>query len=388
MLAVLLFAAAPPAATPREWLALVHNLADDERRHGAVTALRRLGEEAVPFLRREARRPGIDVDARLALNVVTSEIHARHWGLVRAMGPGAALKSIQFRWMHSFRPAGFSHDGKAVVAAWAPLVFDLADGKQSGAAPGPGRERDAHAVISVSRDGRRALLGRSDRPNFRLVALPGLEPTREFRGHPEGVLALALSPDGSAAAVAGVDGAVIIWDARTGKQRRTLQGPGADVASRLAFSPGGEEVYLSSAGGLRVHDTASGKRLRTLPTGGHASSIATLPGGRLLVGMSTGDALVLRASDGKELLRLRHGKTLYAAAASPEGRRAATMGAHSLGVKVWCLGTGRVLETLEGHVAGPVAACFSPDGTRLLTGDSVSALRLWRVGRCGRTGEP
>jgi WD40 repeat protein len=292
-----------------------------------------------------------------------------------------------FRWMHSFRPAGHTPDGKsAVVAAWGLILYDLADGKESGAPPEPRRRGEAPAVIGVSRDGKTALVGDDKGPLFRLVELPGLKPVTEFRGHEGGLIALRLSPDGSAAASAGVDGTVRLWDTRTGRQRHSLLRPGEEAYS-LAFSHGGGELIFGSKAGLRVHDTATGKRLRTLPAG-PVASIAGLPGGRLLVGLAGGHALVLRASDGKELVRLHHGPSLCEAAASPEGRRAATVGVHSNAVKVWCLDTGRLLGTLEGHIVGPVGACFSPDGTHLLTGDSVSTLRLWKVGRCPKDAYP
>jgi WD40 repeat protein len=48
-------------------------------------------------------------------------------------------------------------------------------------------------------------------------------------------------------------------------------------------------------------------------------------------------------------------------------------------VKIWDVGTGRLISTLSGHDSPVYSLDFSPDGTKLLTGDPNGALRLWEV---------
>ncbi|MCE0446636.1 WD40 repeat domain-containing protein [Streptomyces tricolor] len=64
-------------------------------------------------------------------------------------------------------------------------------------------------------------------------------------GHIDAVTALAFSPDGDTLATGSEDGALFLWDARTGKRRATFTGHIEGINS-LAFSPDG---VLLAAGG-------------------------------------------------------------------------------------------------------------------------------------------
>ena len=63
------------------------------------------------------------------------------------------------------------------------------------------------------------------------------------------------------------------------------------------------------------------------------------------------------------------------------GECAATVGPGSHAAKVWCLETGKLLETFDGHRGFPLGAAFSADGRRLLTCDTAAVVRLWKLGR-------
>jgi WD40 repeat protein/mono/diheme cytochrome c family protein len=93
--------------------------------------------------------------------------------------------------------------------------------------------------------------------------LPSNRPEVTFRAPKDVVLGLAFSPDGTLA-TCGRDGLVRLWDANTGKERRTLQDHGEPVLT-VAFSPDGKR--LASAGAdraVKVWDAASGACLVTL----------------------------------------------------------------------------------------------------------------------------
>jgi WD40 repeat protein len=69
------------------------------------------------------------------------------------------------------------------------------------------------------------------------------------------------------------------------------------------------------------------------------------------------------------------------AAVAPDASRVATCDRGADAVRVWDVGSGRQLMVLVGHPLGAVAAAFSPDGMKLLTGGnpvaSVSTVRVW-----------
>jgi WD40 repeat protein len=82
-------------------------------------------------------------------------------------------------------------------------------------------------------------------------------------GHREGSPIVAIAPSGRIIVTGGFDGALILWDLDSGKERR-LDGHAAEVRF-ISFAPDGALVY--SAGRdktFRVWETATGRELRRL----------------------------------------------------------------------------------------------------------------------------
>ena len=78
---------------------------------------------------------------------------------------------------------------------------------------------------------------------------------------------------------------------------------------------------------------------------------------------------------------MSHGTGISNLALAPDGRRALSASYGDLGIKLWDLEKGRQLDTLTGHVGGPLGVAFSPDGRRALSSDSICCVRLWKLGR-------
>jgi WD40 repeat protein len=101
------------------------------------------------------------------------------------------------------------------------------------------------------------------------IALGGVASGKQLRSlnSPFGVGAVAFSPDGRTLAGGSADGTIILWDARSGKRPRILDGH-SDVVKSVAFSPDGKTLASGSADGtVKLWDLASGKELHT-PAGG------------------------------------------------------------------------------------------------------------------------
>src|SRR5262249_42465206 len=99
-----------------------------------------------------------------------------------------------------------------------------------------------------------------------LKALTARLHIRTFKGHSDGVIAVAISPDGKYALSGPVcytskDSAARLWDVRTGKELRRFVGHTGGVYS-VAFSPDGKRALTGGDQVIRLWDVATGKELK------------------------------------------------------------------------------------------------------------------------------
>jgi WD40 repeat protein len=119
--------------------------------------------------------------------------------------------------------------------------------------------------VAYSPDGVR-LASASDDKTVKLWQADSGKLRRSFEGHSGGVTSVAFSPDGARLASAADDNTVKLWDAASGKLLRTFEGHGDQVES-VAFSPDGARLVSAGAdGAVRLWDVASGACLAALAT--------------------------------------------------------------------------------------------------------------------------
>ena len=204
----------------------------------------------------------------------------------------------------------------------------------------PAHDGWVHSV-EPSPDGRRAVTGGRDGA-VRIWDLRSGRPVWTVEAHPGAwVSGASLSPDGRQVASAGDDGVVAIWDVET-KEKRVVAHLGRDDATGVGFSPDGERLILPRLDGT----------VRIVPAGGD------------------GPVTVLRG----------HAGLVWAAAFSPDGRRAVSAGMDGT-ARIWNLSTGA--STVLRHPDAVMGASFSPDGQLVATAGADGVVRVWDASGSG-----
>jgi len=261
-------------------------------------------------------------------------------------------------------------------------VWDLADGTETRRLALPDV---SFTALAVSPDGTRAVLAGTDRKaKAGCVTLWDVAAGRDlgvWRG-PREALAVAFSPDGKTLAVGGTPSAknrevglytltgdeVTPWPAQ------------ADPVHALAFSPDGKTLAVGGKdGGVRLYDTGTGSVRATLPTS--ASAVQALAysadGARLAGGSRDGSVRVWVTATGRqEMLGFNPRGAVMAVTFTPDSRLLLTAGKPGLAT-LWDPASGRELTSFQGHGYGVCGVAVTGDGRTLATAGWDRSVRLW-----------
>ena len=285
--------------------------------------------------------------------------------------------------------AAFSHDGSR-LAVWHEhddnrlKIIDLTTGLVSttfGLEP-------LHDLRSVSftRDDASLAFGAAD-GKLRLWHLRPASGPIVLRGHDsKEAWAVAFSPDGKTLASAGDDHCIRLWNLDTGEQRAVLRGHDALVTS-IAFSPDGQTLASASFdfnAPVILWDVATGTSKSVYREKiGQARSVSFSPDGRTVAAGGRELAMMLWDVHGGQLKApFMHLKSCsYPAIFSPDGRMLASMNSNKIILTDLVSGESRSMQT--GTEVFSLA--YSPDGTRLFSGQLDGAISIWDVSSGSRT---
>ena len=274
--------------------------------------------------------------------------------------------------------AGATPRGRALAALM--LAVGVAAGAVALARPAPPEPEAASAELPVPpapAEGPRTDLYGNPLPRG-AVARMG---TVRFR-HGGGITAVAFGPDGKTVATAGQDGVVCVWNSTTGKEIRRLRSGPAGVVG-LACGPRGRFVaMLRSDESFRPWDVNDGRAAgEPFRYAGRVSTAALSAGGEVcLTGGKDGVVAVWDPAAGKELCRLPgHGGPVEFLAVSADGRLAASATGREKTLRLWNVGSRKLLHELAlcPGSNGPVA--FSPDGKLFASLFEARGVALWDV---------
>ncbi|HZU34473.1 MAG TPA: WD40 repeat domain-containing protein, partial [Gemmataceae bacterium] len=196
-----------------------------------------------------------------------------------------------------------------------------------------------------------------------------------------------LAPSAGLVAIRGLDRSVRIYNLANGSEVCHWQ-VGGRIAVGLSFSPDGRRLAVCDlTNSVRIHDTSTGQRLRTLKRDRFSVGwVIYSQNGQALVTRiydrddheHTGAVSIWDPATGKERSRLR-GSIWYGIplAISADAKTVAT-GGEDNAIELWDSATGRKLRQLQTR-ALPMRACFFPDGKTIAVSSNSGTITLWDV---------
>ena len=220
-------------------------------------------------------------------------------------------------------------------------------------------------------------------------------------GHGGRIWAIAYSPDKRAFASLSGDGTVKLWNARTGREIRTLSIEDAAFAS-LAFSPDGKTLATGKAS-TRVEinantetilwNVATGERVQTFAerganVGSGVPAVAFSRDGKLLAscigstqfyGNDSKSAdcskIVVREIAGGNQIRILNDKNINNLIFDAEGKNLICSAKNS--IKFYDLATGKTIKTFDGHEKKVLAMVLDASGKILASASEDKTIKLW-----------
>jgi RNA polymerase sigma factor (sigma-70 family) len=291
------------------------------------------------------------------------------------------------------RSLDFSPDGRRLaVADFRNVIsfFDASTGRPTGELK---RDGVTYTFVTHSPDGRSlaALAIENGQPIESVIDLFDVPAGRHLRRISGWDMLsarhLVFSPDCSLLAVASQRPDVVLWDPATGREVRRLRTYPSVLAT--AFSPDGKTLAAASgAGTISLWDVASGKLCPA-----SADPIIGLyqlrftDGGRLLIGTSE-RRITWDVASGREVARSAEKASGYGLPVlSPDGRLVAALTDPRDANQELILSdaaTGEQIRTIPGRFNLRPYPTFTPDGRRIIVGDTEYAIRIFDVA----TGQP
>ena len=166
-----------------------------------------------------------------------------------------------------------------------------------------------------------------------------------------------------------------LWDTTSGRMRAELRAGKSGPFGVAVLSPDGRLVALEDGPKVRIDRASTQRTVGTFEGTLFLSGPFSADGRLLVVGsLDFNGARIYDVASGRLVRDLRPGTGIYDAAFSPDGSRLVT--GQIIGARIWEVKTGRFVE-LSGHAGAVRRSLFSPDGSRVLTVSEDNRARVW-----------
>jgi RNA polymerase sigma factor (sigma-70 family) len=303
----------------------------------------------------------------------------------------------------------FSPDGRTLASGSADHTVALWDAATGAQRPRLHGHEGIVSSLAFSPDGK--WLASASRFNDQTVRLWDAATGKEIRqylvpfvdngdGSSTGVSTwVAFAAGGKILAAGGTDHKVRLWDVATGKELLNQVASGLPAPPRaglgtmhhwtqmiqdVAFAPDGRVMALSTAKTIHVVDVAAGQQLFQFDRGGETTALLVLsPDGKTLLCGGRGPSFrLVEIASGKDLAKvnLPDPEEILAAAFAPDGRSVAVRAGREEGkIYLFDVPTGKELLRLRGPGCFGRSLGFSPDGTKLASGQWDGTALVWDV---------
>jgi WD40 repeat protein len=312
---------------------------------------------------------------------------AGHDGALWLFAPVAGAERVVFRPGNRARTCAFTTDSASLLVGGLHCglsIWSLESGQRTHQLMKYGVVND----IALDRDGVVAASVGPDQAAIHTVVVfryPDITESSALRFE-AAVTSVALSPDGSLAAVGQEDHTVHIVEIGSSEHRQVIRLDGKPWP--LAFSPDGKRLATGShtdkgMGVTQLFDVSAGTEIFQDRQNGPVSAITFSPDGSRIAASGWDATVRIRdAATGTEQLHLGHNDSVSDVRFSPDGTVLAS-GSHDGDVRIFDARTGVELSRIH-HPVGKDewvnAVAISPDGSLVASAGDDGAVRLWPLG--------
>jgi WD40 repeat protein len=335
-------------------------------------------------------------DSKTVVTSGRSDETARMWDVETGSELKQLVKAPVFSMVtRTVRFATFSPDGKRVAVGVENnvLIFDAESGKELGTLEKSGYWAQVRPDATFSPDSTKVVS--HDGGHIRISDVESGKELTMLVGHTNTVNSVVFSSDGKRVLTSSQDGTARIWDVETGsasfgKELKRLGGR-IDRAYFAVFSPDGKRAITNAWNEVKIWDTETGERLKTLKVPSNSMSMTNFtafsPDSKKIISGGFDTVVIWDAETGEELKKIEVSGGVVDNAVSPDGKKVLAL-FYDNTAQIWDVESGsanfgKELYKLEGpkmleEHGSSMHVAFSPDSKKVvMVGNNVKIARIW-----------